>query len=77
MNSGATVVISGIIAQYLPIENDMIRMQMGLFINELLSRGFNQPSILRKVFSRFWKSPTHVTIKDVVGNESNPIYCNF
>ena len=77
MNGGATIILSGLLAQYLPIENDMVRMQLGLFIHEVLSRGLNNTSGLQKLLRYFKKTPTQVIVKNYLKQECNPIYQSF
>jgi SpoVK/Ycf46/Vps4 family AAA+-type ATPase len=77
MNSATTVIASGLIAQYLPVDNDMVRMQLGVAIHEMLSRGFNQTTLLHRI-TRWFRSPDNkVSIKESLNGEKNPIYTFF
>ena len=77
MNSASTVVVSGLIAQYIPVENDLVRMQLGLFAHEILSRGFNQTTLWNRLLRLFRQVPNRVVIREIQNQEVNPVYTFF
>ena len=69
--------ISGLIGYYLPIKNEMIKLQLGLLINTMLNTLINNNYYTKIVNYLFSRKNNHVVIESLYEDRKNPIYQKF
>jgi len=76
MQHGITQVLSLLIVYYLPIDNEIIKMQVGILLSGMLYNLMDN-KYHEKLLKYFWRKKTHVIINEKINNKSNPIYNKF
>lgn len=74
--SGVGTIISGLVTYYLPIESDMLKLQIGMVSNEIIQKllSSNNTQYLSKIFKKIFGETKHVIIKEKIDGLPNPIY---
>jgi len=70
---GLSQIVSLIISYYLPIENEMMKMQVGFLLSGVFYTLVNS-NHMEKIKNFIWKRNTHVIINEKINNKNNPIY---
>ena len=73
MDYATNAVFSSLISYYLPIEDNMMKIQIGIILSGILSSVLKFDYIL-KIKQLFFKPINHIIINDIYDNTSNMIY---
>ena len=76
MDYATGTLISSLISYYIPISNDMVKMQIGLLSNSIINSLINS-KFHTKILKYFVKKNTHIVIESVYNNKLNPIYKKY
>ena len=76
MDIASGTLLSGLITYYIPIENDMIKMQIGIMLSSIINNLFKSNYHYKLIkFFKFGKN--HVIIESLYKNKTNHIYEKF
>ena len=73
MEHGSTQLLSLLISYYLPIKNELIKMQVGFLLSALFYKIIHS-DFHKKIIRAFYGKNTHVIVKNKVNGRKNPIY---